>query len=1008
MKNFTTLCSALLIMLFAHSSFSQQASQINITGSTDIDTISVGVFNVVDDQLSIVSNGLIEGWTVTITGSYTAGDELSYNGALPGGVTASAFNTATRSIQFTGNVSASVWQELLRRITIRTDNTVCTPEQRKVSFNTGHVIYNPLNGHFYLAYPNGLSWTDGETYAGNQSFYGVQGYLTTITSFAENSFIEVMVDQNSWMGCSDNYLQINEAVGYTLYASQTAAEGKWYWVTGPEKGTQMRTGNAANNNLGSAIAGIYQNWVASEPNDWPDAGIGQEDYGHMYANGTWNDFANTQIIGSIIEFGGLPNDNPTFQLVFTKTLHVNGAASGTITGGNVSVCEGTNSTLLTLTGLTGTVDHWEYSYDDFLTAGTTIANTTTSLNVSNISTTTYYRAIVNSTAPSCNNLATSAVPVTVASTNGGTVTALNNTICTGGNVDLDLFGVSGSILNWEVDDNSGFTSPTTIANTTTSLTYTLPYSGTYYFRVKVQYSDCGTPEYSSTSTITVNAGTPPSGGLVSNVSECNTTNAGSLTLSGHIGTIDKWQFSTDGGLVWTDVANTTSTQAYSNVDSDRLYRVLVTNGSCGSAYSSSGEISIIGQTTGEWLGMQDSLWQNASNWRCDFIPTSGMDILINATAGNDMYLDQNRVAGEINFNGSDIKIYLQQNDLTVSGYINTDENNYFITNNSGVLKMNIGSGSTQFVPIGESSYNPVQVTNNSGNSDFFDFRVVDSVMVNGTSGILIVEPHVMRTWNIGKTASNGGAGIDFIFYWDAAEESALLTSPTLNHHNGNNWEIPSMGASAYNAAPRSLSYTGYTGTFSPFAIGDNTSSPLPIELGYFQLDCVGDMTELNWQTLSEYNAAGFVVEFSENTQDWEARSEMIPAAGNSTEINNYQFTDANRVEGYYRLVQYDIDGQSKIYGPLHSDCGTMLQEITVFPNPTAEELNISINLNRRELVTIQMTDVNSKTFLHDARQLEKGNNLLHYEFTQIPSGVYFLTVKIGEEYFTRKIVKLRD
>src|SRR5690606_16304313 len=143
----------------------------------------------------------------------------------------------------------------------------------------------------------------------------------------------------------------------------------------------------------------------------------------------------------------------------------------------------------------------------------------------------------------------------VASTNGGTVTALNNTICAGGNVDLDVFGVSGSILNWEVDDNAGFTSPTVIANTTTSLNYTLPATGTYYFRAKVQHSGCGTPEYSSTSTITVNAGTPPSGGLVSNASECSTTNAGSLTLSGQVGTITKWQFSTDGGLVWTDVAN---------------------------------------------------------------------------------------------------------------------------------------------------------------------------------------------------------------------------------------------------------------------------------------------------------------------------------------------------------------------------------------------------------------------------------------------------------------------
>lgn len=1008
MKNLFKPCLVLLVVLYFNSSFGQQASQINITGSTDIDTISVGTFNVVDDQLSIVSNGLIEGWTVTITGSYTPGDVISYNGSLPSGITASTFNTATRSMQFTGTVSASVWQEFLRRITIKTNNTVCTPEQRKVSFNAGYVIYNPLNGHFYLAYPNGLSWTAGQTYAGNQSFYGVQGYLTTVTSVAENSFIEVMVDQNSWIGCSDNYQRINEAVGYTMYANQSASEGQWHWVTGPEKGTKMRTGNAANNNLGSPISGVFQNWSGSEPNDWPDAGIGQEDYGHMYSNGSWNDFANSQVIGSIIEFGGLPNDNPTFQLVFTKTLYVSGAATGTIVGGNVSVCDGTNSTTLTLNGLTGSVVRWEYSYDDFLSAGISIANTTNSLTVSNISNTTYYRAIVNSSSPSCSNLNTSSVPIIVASTNGGTITALNNTICTGGNADLSLFGASGSILNWEVDDNSGFSSPTTITNTTHSLSYTLPSSGTYYFRAKVQNSGCGTPKYSSVSTITVNSGTPPAGGSVTSLSECGTTNSGALTVSGYTGTINKWQYSVDGGLVWTDIANTTNSQSYSNVNSDRHYRVLVTNASCGSAYSTYGEVIIISQNTGEWLGTQDNLWQNANNWRCNFIPTSGMDILINSAAANDMHLDQDRVVGEINFNSSNIKIYLQQNNLTVSGYINTDQNNYFVTNNSGVLNMNISSGSTKFIPIGESTYNPVQLTNNSGNSDFFNFRVIDSVMLNGTSGNIITEPHVMRTWNIGKASSNAGSGINLTFYWDATEEFSVLTSPTLNHHNGSSWEIPSMGTSVYNPSPRSLTYTGYTGTFSPFAIGDNSSSALPVELAYFNLECNSNVVELNWQTITEYNSLGFIVEFSENNLNWEEKSEMIPAAGNSTEKVNYQFTDINRIEGYYRLIQYDIDGKSAVFGPIHSNCGVILNQIDVFPNPASERVNISINSDKKQLVTTQITDVNNKIILEETQELTNGNNFFSYSLLNLSNGIYFLTVIIGGIYITRKIIKLKD
>jgi hypothetical protein len=119
----------------------------------------------------------------------------------------------------------------------------------------------------------------------------VQGYLVTITSAAENSFVATFTGANSWIGASDNYLQINEAVGYTKYANQNAAEGLWHWVTGPERGTQMRLGNDQDYRVGAAISGIYQNWSSQEPNDWSVNGIsGNEDYGHLYTSGLWNDF----------------------------------------------------------------------------------------------------------------------------------------------------------------------------------------------------------------------------------------------------------------------------------------------------------------------------------------------------------------------------------------------------------------------------------------------------------------------------------------------------------------------------------------------------------------------------------------------------------------------------------------------------------------------------------------------------------------------------------------------
>jgi hypothetical protein len=66
-------------------------------------------------------------------------------------------------------------------------------------------------------------------------YHGLQGYLATITSQEENDFIEQKLSADGWIGASDDFEQINIAAGSFLYADQGEAEGRWYWVTGPEK-----------------------------------------------------------------------------------------------------------------------------------------------------------------------------------------------------------------------------------------------------------------------------------------------------------------------------------------------------------------------------------------------------------------------------------------------------------------------------------------------------------------------------------------------------------------------------------------------------------------------------------------------------------------------------------------------------------------------------------------------------------------------------------------------------
>ena len=577
----------ILFLLLPIFGFSQATSVSLGTSSTTALSSTYNTWVKVDPNLTLTANGTITGFRVQISQTYTSGDQLRSTVTLPSGVS-SSFNTTTGVLIFTGTASASDWQTVLRGVEFKSTTSTCYALQRRVTFVAGTVFYNPLTEHFYEYVSGTTSWTNSYTNASNKSYFGRVGYLATVLSEAENNFIWKLMANDAWFGASDDYNYINTAKGTTFFATQSAAEGKWHWVTGPEKGQNFSNGNTPSTTL---VSGMYHKWAGGEPNGTSEA------FGQFYSSnlGQWNDLANSNLPGYICEYGDMPGDITTSTTILTRNIEISNSSSGYISGGNVNVCSGSNSTTLTLNNLTGSVVRWESSFDNFFTAGTTITSTSSSITVTNLTKTTYYRAIVNSSSPvSCSGLSTSSVYVTVKPTKSGTVFAANNSICSGGQVELTLSGQQGSVNKWQRStDNVNWTN---ISNTTTSLTETISSAGTYYYRVEVQTPSCGSAVNSTSKTITVTSGTPPVGGGVSSSTHTSTTNSGTLTLSSYSGTIVKWQRSTNDGVNWTDITNTTASYSYTNITTKTLFRAQLQSGTCGFAYSSNGTVSIITET----------------------------------------------------------------------------------------------------------------------------------------------------------------------------------------------------------------------------------------------------------------------------------------------------------------------------------------------------------------------------------------------------------------------------
>ncbi|MCX6287192.1 MAG: hypothetical protein NTY96_08755, partial [Bacteroidetes bacterium] len=98
-------------------------------------------------------------------------------------------------------------------------------------------------------------------------------------------------------------------------------------------------------------------------------------------------------------------------------IRVDPVSVGGSIAGSTTVCSGTNSTSLALSGYTGNVVKWQYSTNNWVNA-TDIVNTTTTLIASNLTTTTKYRAVIQSGVCSSANSSDATISVDPVSVGG--------------------------------------------------------------------------------------------------------------------------------------------------------------------------------------------------------------------------------------------------------------------------------------------------------------------------------------------------------------------------------------------------------------------------------------------------------------------------------------------------------------------------------------------------------------------------------------------------------------
>lgn len=184
-----------------------------------------------------------------------------------------------------------------------------------------------------------------------------------------------------------------------------------------------------------------------------------------------------------------------------------------------------------------------------------------------------------------------------------------------------------------------------------------------------------------------------------------------------------------------------------------------------------------------------------------------------------------------------------------------------------------------------------------------------------------------------------------------------------------------------------------TSSFSHFVIHPQYGGALPVELTEFTAKPQNNTVSLSWTTSSEINSDYFDILRSNDANIWEFVGKL-EATGNSNKESKYNLVDNSPIIGssYYKLVQYDLNGNSKEYGPKHVEF-KQEQINEVYPNPASSSIFVNYNLNNfDDNVSIEIYNSIGqvvKTFKTNGLE---GKNVKEVSVSDLNSGMY--TVRI--------------
>lgn len=182
--------------------------------------------------------------------------------------------------------------------------------------------------------------------------------------------------------------------------------------------------------------------------------------------------------------------------------------------------------------------------------------------------------------------------------------------------------------------------------------------------------------------------------------------------------------------------------------------------------------------------------------------------------------------------------------------------------------------------------------------------------------------------------------------------------------------------------------------------------PLPVELLGFDAVCDQGTSKIKWSTASEANCDYYLVERSTDGVSWEILKQ-IPGSGHSSSLQEYSIDDYAPIGNttYYRLSQFDYNGDYKVFPPVASTCGDFVLEITSVSNTfNSSQMQMNVRSSINSDFNLYVMDMSGKVLIaQQGVNIHDGMNRIDINKNEMSMGIYIIQLVNENHALTKRV-----